>query len=108
MKSNRLMRKSTAVFAAVVALSFVALSIAMMFSVSIPFVFAVAALYLLPPAITAWYILSLVLDRRAFHRESAEAPALKIRLTVATILLIFMLALMGLLIGFFVLAVMFM
>lgn len=62
----------------------------------------------IPAAIIGWFVLSFILYRRAKQCEDASLPALKTRLTVARILLGFLIAIIIALVAVFSMAIAFM
>ena len=62
----------------------------------------------IPAAIIGWFILSLVLYLRAQKQVSPDLPALKSRLTVASVLLGFLIAVVTALVAVFAMAIAFM
>ena len=101
-------RKSTAVFCAAVAGFFAALFLVMIFFMNVLASLIWSAVLTVPAAIIGWFILSLVLYNRVRWKENDEVPPLKSRLTVATILLVFLVIVVAALFGLFAMAIMFM
>ena len=108
MKKNRIMRPSTKNFVIVFAALFVILSSIMVFFAGVEAAFFLSILFLIPAAITVWFILSVSLYVDAKKREDEDLPSLKLRLIVASALFAATVLLSVLLVGFFAMAIMFM
>ena len=101
-------RKSTSVFCAVVLGAVAVLFAVMIFFMNVIASLIWAVVVTLPPAILGWFALSLSLYRRARREKSDDLPALKTRLTVATVLLVFLAVIAAALFVLFSLAIMYM
>ena len=104
-------RKSTSVFCAVVLGCFLAVLLGALLifaSDVLASALMLAAVITIPGAILGWFILSKVLYTRARREESDDLPALKTRLTVATVLLVFLAVIAAALFVLFSLAIMYM
>lgn len=105
MYQNKVTRQSTHIFVAVAVGVFVLLSLIWTIAVDLTTGLALGAFVTIPAAIVGWFILSLVLYLRAKKRGDDDLIALKSRLTAATVLLVFLVAMIALLIGFFAMAI---
>ncbi len=108
MKKNRIMRPSTKIFGIVFAALLVIMSSIMVFFAGFEAAFFLSILFLIPAAITVWFILSVSLYVGAKKRKDEDLPSLKLRFIVASVLLALMVVLTTLLIGLFAMAIMFM
>ena len=105
MNTNRVIRKSTVVFFAVVAAVFTALTLYGSIGVDLTTGIFLGGCVTIPTAILGWLVLSLVLYLRAKKQSSDDLPALKSRLQVAIALLVFLAIVIAALIGCFALAI---
>lgn len=105
MYQNKVTRQSTHIFVAVAVGVFVLLSLIWTIAVDLTTGLVLGAFVTIPAAIVGWFILSLVLYLRAKKRGDDDLTALKSRLTAATVLLVFLVAMIALLIGFFAMAI---
>ena len=100
--------RSTKIFLLAALILFLVQSVLWCFAAGLPANLLMACLGTLPPAILGWFILSLVLYLRAQKQASPDLPALKSRLTVATVLLGFLIAIITALVAIFAMAIAFM
>ena len=105
MYQNRIIRPSTKIFAIVFAVLYAAITVVGTVWYSIWNGLFNATALLLPLAIPAWFILSLVLFLRAKKRGDDDLPELKHRLKTAVVLLIFLAVMIALLMIFFACAI---
>lgn len=105
MYQNKVIRRSTHIFVAATVGVFVLLSLIWTIAVDLTTGLTLGAFVTIPAAIVGWFILSLVLYLRAKKRGDDDLIALKSRLTAATVLLVFLVAMIALLIGFFAMAI---
>ena len=105
MNPNRLIRKSTSIFFAVILGAFLALALYMTIASSLAWGLIFSTLVVFPGAVLGWFVLSLVLYLRAKKRQSDDLPDLKARMQTAIGLLVFLAVMIGLLIGFFAMAI---
>ena len=105
MDYNRIVRPSTKVFAIVFAALYAVSFVLWWLDQSLVAGILVSAMLVIPPAILAWFILSLVLFIRAKKRGDDDLPALKHRMKTAVILLIFLAIMIALLFAFFACAI---
>lgn len=105
MYPNKGIRKSTSIFFAVTVGFFIALSLMWTITVDLITGLVLGVFVTVPAAILGWFVLSLVLYLRSKRRDDADLPALTSRLTVAGILLVFLVGTTVALIGFFAMAI---
>ena len=105
MNPNRLIRKSTSIFIIVILGAFLALALYMTIASSLAWGLIFSTLVVFPGAVLGWFVLSLVLYLRAKKRQSDDLPDLKARMKTAIGLLVFLAVMIGLLIGFFAMAI---
>lgn len=105
MYQNRIVRLSTKIFAGIFAVLFAVITVVGTVGYSIWNGLFIATALLLPLAIPAWFILSLVLFLRAKKRGDDDLPELKHRLKTAVVLLIFLAVMIALLMIFFACAI---
>lgn len=105
MDPYRIMRKSTSVFLAAILGAYAALALFWTVTVGLAAGLLLGACVVLPAAVLAWFILSLVLYLRAKKQGGDELLALKSRMRVATALLVFLIVLIALLVWFFAMAI---
>lgn len=105
MDQNRIIRRSTKIFAIIFAVLYTAITVVGSIGYSIWNGLLIATALLLPTAIPTWFILSLVLFFRAQKRGDDDLPALKHRLKTSVILLIFLGIMIALLFAFFACAI---
>lgn len=97
--------KAVSIFFAILAILFVALTLVWAILVDLAMGLFVGVLVTLLLGIAGWFVLTLILYVRAKKRGSDDLPIIKTYFTVATILVVFIQAIIVLLIGFFVMAV---
>ncbi len=105
MYQNKVTRQSTHIFVAAAVGVFVLLSLIWTIAVDLTTGLVLGSFVTIPAAIVGWFILSLALYLRAKKQGTYDLPDLKSRLTVATILLAFLAALIAALIGLFAMAI---
>ena len=105
MDANRLVRPSTKIFTAVCIGLYTVIAFLWTLQISLAAGLAWAAVFTLPVADVAWFILSLVLYLRAKKRGDEDCLDLKHRLKISVILLIFLAVMIALLIAFFAYAI---
>ncbi len=105
MDPNRIIRKSTSVFLAVTVGVYAILALIWTIGSDLTWGLIFSAFVTIPTAILGWFILSLVLYRRAKKQGTDDLPDLKSRMKVATGLLVFLVVMIALLIGFFAMAI---
>lgn len=108
MHQNKVTRKSTPIFFAVTVGFFIILSLIWAFTVDLTTGLFLGVMVTIPAAIVGWFVLSLVLYLRAKKRGDDDLPALKSRMTVASILLAFLVVVIAALIGFFAMGIQYM
>ena len=108
MYQNKINRKSTSVFLYAVVGLFVALSLLWTIAEDLTTGLVLGMLVTIPSAIVAWFVLSLVLYLRAKKAGSPDLPSLSSRLTVASILLAFLIAVIVVLMVLFAMAIKYM
>ena len=97
--------RSTPIFISAVCTLFAVLTLVWTLMVDLTTGLFLAVFVTIPTAILGWFILSLILYLRGKRRGDEKVPALKSRLTVATVLLVFLAVMIALLFGFFALAI---
>ena len=105
MDANRLVRPSTKIFAAVWIGLYTVIAFLWTLNISLTAGLVWAAVFTLPVADVAWFILSLVLYLRAKKRGDEDYFDLKHRLKISVFLLIFLAVMTALLIAFFAYAI---
>lgn len=105
MNQKPIIRKSTAVFAAVFATVYIVIAFIWTLNINLVSGLVWAAAFTLPLADLTWFILSLVLFFRAKKRGDGDLPALKHRLKTAVALLVFLAIMIALLFAFFAYAI---
>ncbi len=97
--------KAVSIFFTTLATLFVALTLVWTILVDLTMGLFVGVLVMLPLGIVGWFILTLILYLRAKKRGSEDLPTIKTYFTVATTLVVFILAMMVLLVGFSIMAI---
>jgi hypothetical protein len=105
MDANRIVRPSTKIFAAVWIGLYTVIAFLWTLHISLAAGLVWAAVFTLPVADVAWFILSLVLYLRAKKRGDEDYFDLKHRLKTSVFLLIFLAVMTALLIAFFAYAI---
>ncbi len=105
MNRTPLVRKSTSVFIAVTVGAYAALVLLWTVTIDLITGLFLGVCVIIPAAILAWFILSLVLYHRAKKRGDDDLPQLRHRMKTAVILLIFLAVMIAALIGFFAFAI---
>ena len=105
MNQNKKAVRATPIFFAAVIGVFVTLTLLWTIAVDLTTGLALGAFVTIPAAIVGWFVISLVLYLRAKKKGGGDLTALKSRLTVATVLLAFLVVMIALLIGFFAMAI---
>ena len=108
MDQNKIIRKSTSVFIAATVGLFAILSLLWTITVDLTTGLVLGMFVTVPSAIVAWFILSLVVYLQAKRKGSKDISALSLRLTVASVLLAFLLLIAVVLTVFFAMAIKYM
>ena len=99
------MKKLMCVFLAAILGAYAALALFWTVTVGLAEGLLLGACVVLPAAVLAWFILSLVLYLRAKKQGGAASVELRSRMRVATALLVFLIVLIALLVWFFAMAI---